>query len=53
MVRWNVYLKGKLINGVHFTQDCNAHDVKIALVKRDGYDNNIIVKRVRGLHPKI
>lgn len=52
MVRWNVYSKGRLINGVFYTPDCDGDHVKSSLIEHDGYPENIVVKRVRGVHPQ-
>lgn len=44
MVAWNVYLKGKLVDVVFFTGDCNADYVYRSLVNHDGYNPRIYVE---------
>lgn len=43
---YNVYLNGKLIDTVFFT-DYTVEEVEKSLINHDGYNPNIIVKRGR------
>ena len=52
MIRWNVYSKGKRIDGVFYQENCNADYIKETLINEDGFPKDIIIKRVRGAHPK-
>jgi hypothetical protein len=45
MQSWNVYLRGKLINTVEYTLDCDAAYVKQSLINHDGFDPSIIVMK--------
>lgn len=49
MQAFNVYLSGKLIDTVFYSQSANEtpEDVKRSLVNHDGYDSRIVVKRAR------
>jgi hypothetical protein len=42
---WNVYLRGKRIDSVHYDGSMDADDVKRSLVNHDGYDSEITVRR--------
>lgn len=44
---WDVYLKGKLIDTVFYSPDCDAEYVRKSLIDHDGYDYRIIVKGAR------
>lgn len=44
MNSWDVYLKGKKIDTVFYTPDCDAEYVKKSLVDHDGYDPAVSVK---------
>ena len=50
MIWWNVYLDGKLIDEVPFTNLCDKDEIRIALINHDGYDPNIVIKRQRTKH---
>lgn len=43
---WNVYLNGKKIDCVFYSEGCDASYVKQSLINHDGYDANIRVRRV-------
>lgn len=45
MQAWNVYLKGKKIDTVFYTIDCDADYVKSGLINHDGYNPNIKVRK--------
>jgi len=45
--KFNVYLRGRLIDSVYQTPGDSAADVKRSLVNHDGYDPAIVVKRAR------
>ena len=47
MIWWNVYLNGKLIDEVPYTEDCDKEYVYESLVNHDGYDSRIKVRRSR------
>lgn len=42
---WDVILKGKVIDTVWFTKDCDADYVRSSLINHDGYDYRITVRR--------
>lgn len=42
---WSVYLRGKIIDTVFFSPECDAEYVTRALVDHDGYDQAITVRR--------
>jgi len=42
---WRVYLKGKLIDTVFYTKDCDAEYVRDSLINHDGYHPEIVVKQ--------
>ena len=44
MRAWNVYLKGRVIDTVFYTKDCDADYVKSSLINHDGYDYRITVR---------
>jgi hypothetical protein len=44
MQSWNVYLNGKWIDTVFFSESHSANDVKFSLVEHDGYPDNIQVE---------
>ncbi len=52
-VAYNVYLAGRKIETVFYNEKCDggaaitAADVKQSLVNHDGYNPNIIVRKVR------
>ncbi|MFW6272831.1 MAG: hypothetical protein ACOC2U_03530 [bacterium] len=44
---WNIYLDGKLIDSVPYTEDCDKEYIQESLIKHDGYNQNIVVKAVK------
>lgn len=44
-IGWNVYLRGKLIDTVFYTSDCDAEYVRESLIDHDGYNPGIVVRR--------
>ena len=46
MYCWNVYLGNRLIDSVYYTKDCDREYVKSSLINHDGYNSNIVVKKV-------
>ena len=50
MIWWSVYLNGKLIDEVPFTNQYDKDEVRNSLVNHDGYDPNIVIKRQRTKH---
>jgi hypothetical protein len=45
--KWNVYLRGKLIDSVFYNNSVTAEEVKKGLVDHDGYPSNITVRKGR------
>ena len=45
VVSWSVRLKGKEIDVVFYTKDCDAEYVRKSLIEHDGYNPNITVHR--------
>lgn len=45
MTFWNVYRKGKLIDSVPYTKDCDKEYVRRSLIDHDGYPSDIHVRR--------
>jgi len=45
MVFWDVFLDGKEIDSVPYTEDCDERYVKHSLIDHDGYDPRIVVKK--------
>lgn len=45
MTAWTVYLRGKEIDTVWFTDDCDDEYVRTSLINHDGYDPDISVCR--------
>jgi hypothetical protein len=43
MVFWNVYLNGRCIDSVPYTESCDAEYVRKSLIDHDGYDPRIKV----------
>ena len=43
MIAWDVIRKGKVIDTVSYTADCNAEYVRQTLVDHDGYPSDIII----------
>jgi len=41
---WDVYLDGKVIDTVFYTEDFDAEYVRQSLIEHDGYDSRIVVK---------
>jgi hypothetical protein len=51
MIKFNIYLKGKIIDSVFYTDPkMTREEVKRALVEHDGYDSAIVVTRARSLN---
>jgi hypothetical protein len=46
MIFWNVYLNGKLIDSVPYTEDCDHDYVLRGLIDHDGYNPGITIKKV-------
>lgn len=46
MTWWNVYLNGRLIDSVTFDSDVDEWHVLNSLINHDGYNPNIIVRKV-------
>lgn len=44
---YNVYLNGKLIETVFYSEGFLAEDIRKALISHDGYDSNITVRKQR------
>lgn len=44
-VAWNVYLSGKLIDTVFYTEDCDAEYVRESLINHDCYNARITVRK--------
>ena len=44
---WNVYLRGKLIDTVFYTPDCDAEYVRTSLINHDGYHPAILVRKAK------
>lgn len=44
-VGWNVFLGAKQIDTVYYNRSCTAQYVRETLIKHDGYDGNIVVRR--------
>ena len=47
MTAWNVYLRGKWLNRVHYNTSCDADYVKQSLINHDNYDAEITVRKVK------
>jgi len=47
MVKFNVYLYGKLIDSVFYNINITSQEVKKSLVDHDGYNPNITIKQVK------
>jgi len=47
MTAYNIYLKGKIIDTVFYTEQCDKQYIYNSLVNHDGYDQNIIVRKRR------
>jgi len=47
-VSWDVFLNGKWIDTVYFTDDCDEAYVKNSLINHDGYDPRIVIQ-----HPAV
>ena len=44
MMSWNVYSKGRWIDTVWYTKDCDAEYVRTSLIDHDGYPYDTTVK---------
>lgn len=42
---WNVYRRGKLVDSVWYTKDCDVEYVRQSLINHDGYQPDIHVRR--------
>lgn len=47
MRKWNVYLRGKLIETVYFDRSVTSWEVRDSLMKHDGYTYSITVKEAK------
>ena len=45
MVKWNVYLHGRLITSVFYRPDCDAEYIRVGLTDHDGMHPAIKVRR--------
>ena len=46
-IAWDVFLCGRLIDTVFYTNDMTADSIYHSLVKHDGYDYHIEVRRAK------
>ena len=49
--KWNVYLDGKWIDAVFYSEGIDKDYVRESLINHDGYDPNIKVVKARELKP--
>ena len=47
MKAWDVFVKGRWIDTVFYTKDCDADYVRRSLINHDGYDSRIVVRTAR------
>jgi len=47
MIFWDVYLKGRLIDSVPYTEDCSYEYVKNGLINHDGYNPCIEIRKAK------
>ncbi len=42
---WDIFLHGKKIDTVFYTEDCDSDYVRRSLIGHDGYNSEIVVRR--------